>query len=76
MARKGKQRNYFEPQRHPDHPRPITRRQLISQGFTAGSATVVGAGILGLLANPRTAHAVLAADLELLKSTCGIASQG
>ena len=39
MARK-KTRNYFEPQRHPDHPRPITRRQMIAQGFIAGTATV------------------------------------
>lgn len=69
-------RNYFEPQRHPDHPRPITRRQLISQGFLAGSALVAGGGVFSLFANPRAAHAALAPDLEALKAQCGIAVQG
>jgi len=76
MARKGKTRNYFEPQRHPDHPRPVTRRQLIAQGFRAGTATVVGAGVFSLFANPRAAYAALAPDLEALKASCGIATQG
>jgi hypothetical protein len=69
-------RNYFEPQRHPEHPRPITRRQLISQGFMAGTATVLGGGVLSLFANPRAAYAALSSDLELLKSSCGIATLG
>ena len=69
-------RNYFEPQRHPEHPRPITRRQLIAQGFMAGTATVLGGGVLSLFANPRAAYAALAPDLEALKSSCGIAVQG
>lgn len=76
MARKGRYRNYFEPQRHPDHPRPITRRQLIAQGFLAGGATLMGGGILSLFANPRAAYAALAPDVEALKNTCGIAVQG
>ena len=75
MARK-KTRNYFEPQRHPDHPRPITRRQLIAQGFMKGGAAVVGAGVFSLFANPRAAWAALAPDLEALKASCGIATQG
>jgi len=76
MARNRKTRNYFEPQRHPDHPRPVTRRQLISQGFRAGGAAVVGAGVFSLFANPRSAYAALAGDLEALKLECGIATQG
>jgi len=76
MASKRRTRNYFEPQRHPDHPRPITRRQLISQGFRAGTATVVGAGVFSLFANPRKAFAALSPDLEALKAQCGIATQG
>ncbi|MCE7902690.1 MAG: general secretion pathway protein GspF [Gammaproteobacteria bacterium PRO9] len=76
MASKHRTRNYFEPQRHPDHPRPITRRQLISQGFRAGTATVVGAGVFSLFANPRKAFAALSPDLEALKTQCGIATQG
>ena len=57
MSRKS--RNYFAPQRHPDHARPITRRQLIAQGFMAGTATVLGGGVLSLFANPRAAYAAL-----------------
>lgn len=76
MASKRKTRNYFEPQRHPDHPRPITRRQLISQGFRVGTASVIGAGVFSLFANPRAAYAALAPDLEALKAQCGIATQG
>lgn len=31
---------------------------------------------MSLFANPKMAHATLSADLEALKATCGIASQG
>ncbi|RMF98100.1 MAG: general secretion pathway protein GspF [Gammaproteobacteria bacterium] len=65
MARR-KQRNYFEPQRHPDHPRPITRRQLIAQGFLTGAATVTAGGIFSLFANPRAAMAALSPDLQAI----------
>ena len=75
MTRKTRSRSYFEPQRHANHPRPVTRRQLIAQGFRAGSAVVIGGGVLSLFANPRAAYA-LAQDLETLKKQCGIASVG
>ncbi len=75
MARR-RTRNYFEPQRHPDHARPITRRQLIAQGFMTGAATVTGGGLLSLFGNPRAAWAALSPDLEALKAACGIASLG
>ena len=61
-----KKRNYFAPQRHPDHPRPITRRQLISQGFMTGAATVAGGGVFSLFANPRAAMAALSPDLQAI----------
>ena len=64
MARR-KTRNYFEPQRHPDHPRPVTRRQLIAQGFMTGAATVMSGGVLSLFANPRAAYATLSGDLNI-----------
>ena len=76
MSRRNRSRNYFEPQRHPEHARPITRRQLIGQGFMAGTATVLGGGVLSLFANPRAAWAALSPDLEDLKASCGIAVQG
>lgn len=68
---------------HPDaplllnnHSRPVTRRELVSQGFRAGTATVLGGSIFSLFANPRAAEAALSADLIAMRSACGIAAQG
>jgi hypothetical protein len=68
---------------HPDaplllnnHRRPITRRELVAQGFRAGTATVLGGSIFSLVANPRAAEAALSADLLAMRSACGIAAQG
>jgi len=47
----------------PDHPRPVTRRQFVSQGFIAGAASVFAPTVLGLFANPRAAYANLSTDL-------------
>ncbi len=69
MTRK---RNYFEPYRHPDHQRPVTRRDFIGQGFMAGTASVLGGGLLSLFADPRKAWATLSSDLDPLRSACGI----
>src|SRR5215831_9785122 len=63
-----RQTNPNEPLRHPDHPRPRTRREFLSQGFIAGTATAFIPSTLGLLlANPKLAHA-LSADLEPFKA--------
>ena len=59
-----------------DHPRPVTRRQFVSQGFVAGAATVIAPTLFGLFANPRAAQAALSPDLEALKASCGFAVQG
>lgn len=64
------------PLRHADHPKPMTRRDFIRQGFAKGSAVVVGSTLMGLFADPRKAYAALAPDLEALKASCGIAVQG
>ncbi|MCB4434835.1 general secretion pathway protein GspF [Alteromonas sp. McT4-15] len=61
---------------HLDHSRPMSRREFIAQGFCTGAATVMGGSVMSLFANPKMAHATLSADLEALKATCGIASQG
>ena len=58
--------NWDMPLLHADHPRPVTRRQLLSQGFMTGAAFTVG-GIAPLL-NPRTANAELAQDLRDLRA--------
>jgi hypothetical protein len=66
-----------EPIRHElAHKRPVTRRDFIAQGFTAGLGTVVAPTIFGLFANPRAAMAALSPDLEALKASCGIQVQG
>ena len=67
-----KPRNPDAPQRHGSHSRPMTRRQLIGQGFLTGGATLLSGGIMSLFANPRTAMADLAADLVGLRAGCNI----
>ena len=71
---KQKQRHPDAPQRHANHRRPMTRRELIGQGFMAGGAAILGGGILSLFANPRAAHAALAQDLQALTAACGISN--
>ena len=64
------------PLKHGDHARPKTRREFISQGFMAGSASVFGSSIFSLFGSPSTASAALSLDLETLKDSCGISAQG
>ena len=61
-----------EPLLHPDHPRPVTRREFIQQGFVAGGSAVVAPTMLGLLTGSNTAEAALSADMQTLKTACGI----
>lgn len=76
MRRKRRFFGLNEPLRHPDHRRPVTRRDFIAQGFVRGGAMVLGPTIFGLFANPRAARAALSADLQALRQSCGIAVQG
>jgi hypothetical protein len=69
---KRKLRDPDAPQRHEFHSRPMTRRELIGQGFLGGSASVLGGSVLGLFSNPRQAYATLADDLAALTAGCGI----
>jgi len=75
---KRKLRHPDAPQRHGNHHRPMTRRELIGQGFLTGGATVLSSGLFSLFANPRTALAQLAddlgADANLLG--CGVDREG
>jgi hypothetical protein len=65
-----------EPLRHPEHKRPVTRRDFLAQGFRCGLGVVVGSSLFGLFANPRAAYATLSSDVQALKNSCGIATQG
>ena len=57
-----------------DHSRPMTRRELISQGFMAGTATVVGGSMFSLFAP--SALAALSQDIVDKRTACGIHSSG
>ena len=74
MAKKRKLRHWDEPLRHPDHPRPVTRRDFVAQGFLTGSAYALGGGVMSLFSNPREALAALSGDLDT--AGCGISLGG
>jgi hypothetical protein len=77
MARKRNSRHWDDPLRHPDHARPLTRRDFVSQGFLSGSAFAVSGGVMSLFSNPREAYAALSGDLiPLLTNPCSIATDG
>ena len=77
MANKRMKRNYDDPQLHPDHSRPVTRRDFVSQGLISGSAFTLGGGFLSLFSNPREALGALSSDLTpLLANPCGISTDG
>ena len=76
MAKKRRMRHPDEPILHPDHPRPVTRRQFIAANLMTAPAILAGGGIMSLFANPRQAYGALSSDLEALKTSCGIATQG
>jgi hypothetical protein len=75
---KRKLRHPDAPQRHGNHHRPMTRRELIGQGFLTGGATVLSTGLFGLFANPRHAFAQLADDLAIDANIlgCGVDRAG
>ena len=77
MSKKRNVRSWDMPQLHGDHPRPVTRRQFVAQGFMTGAAYTVGGGVLSLFSNPREALAALSTDLDnLLLNPCRIATDG
>src|SRR5262249_35999403 len=53
----------FAPLWHPDHPRPVTRRQFLAQGLIAGSAFVIAPSLVGLLRASAARADVLACDV-------------
>ena len=54
------------PLRHDDHPRPVSRREFVKQGFMTGSASLLSGGVFSLFANPNEAMAAVAPDLQAL----------
>jgi hypothetical protein len=77
MAKKRNARQWDEPQYHADHPRPVTRRQFVAQGFMTGAAYTAGSGMLSMFTNPRDAMAELSGDLRSqMLDPCKIAGNG
>ncbi len=78
MRRKVKHLSPDAPLLHPDHQRPLTRRDFIRQGLMKGMAAVTAPTIFSLFANPRAAYAELSPDLEALKlpNRCDISTLG
>ncbi|MGH1486823.1 MAG: hypothetical protein ACRBCI_11425 [Cellvibrionaceae bacterium] len=58
------------PLMHPDHKRPVTRREFVSQGFSFGTGLAMGGSLAGLMAGNK-AHA-LSDELDgILRNQCG-----
>jgi len=76
MAKKRNARHWDEPQYHADHPRPVTRRQFVAQGFKSGAAYATAGGVLSLFSDPREAMAALSPDLDNLLAPCGAGGVG
>jgi hypothetical protein len=74
MIKRGKKRELAlnEPLRHPDHKKPVTRRDFLAQGFLTGSATVMAPSLLGMLLKPGLARAALSTDINNLLGVCKI----
>jgi len=66
MSMKRDKGNWDLPLLHPDHPRPVTRRQFLSQGFMTGAAYTVG-GIAPML-SANNAWGALSGDLDALRA--------
>jgi hypothetical protein len=64
-----------EPFVHENHPRPVTRRQLLGAGFLTGPAVVLAPAWLGSLLKSQTAEA-LDATITNFKAECKIAGSG
>jgi hypothetical protein len=77
MAKKRNVRHPDAPQLHPDHARPVTRRDFVSQGMMSGAAYTLGGGVLSLFSNPHDAYAALSDDLQgRLADPCRVATAG
>jgi len=53
------------PLRHPDHKRPVTRRDFLAQGFLTGAAMVMSPSLFGLLDKAGNANALTVEECGL-----------
>jgi len=66
MTKRKKTLHPDAPLLHQDHPRPVSRRDFLRQGFISGTGLVAGGTIFNLLAGSRVAQAALSPDLQTL----------
>jgi hypothetical protein len=59
-----------------DHRRPVTRRELIAQGFKLGGGTLIGGSLLSMFNPAQAASVSLSSDVAAARNACGILSQG
>ena len=59
---------------HRDHRRPLTRREMIAQGFRTGTGAALGGSLMSLFSSPRAAYAALSGDIDT--SNCNISLTG
>ncbi|GAA6172728.1 hypothetical protein NBRC116592_23980 [Colwellia sp. KU-HH00111] len=59
-----------------NHKKPMTRRDFIAAGLCTGGHVVAGASILTMLTNAKKAQATLSPDIEALRDSCGLTTQG
>ena len=74
MGKKRKPLHPDDPLLHPDHPRPVTRRDFIRQGMIAGGSVLTAGGVFSLFANPQEAYATLSGDIDAMAaaSNCSV----
>lgn len=65
--------NVDTPLFHSDHPRPVTRRQLLGQGFISSSMAFAAPSLLSLFAN--SAHSAVAGDVNDLNPGCALGAR-
>jgi hypothetical protein len=65
-----RQHGLHEPFRHENHPRPITRRQLMGAGFLSGPAIVMAPAWLGALLKSQRADAVVPSTIAAQMPEC------
>jgi hypothetical protein len=67
-----------EPLLHENHPRPVTRRQLLGAGLLSGSAMVIGPAWLGAVLKANRAGAAISQDIQnlLVAAQCNVPTSG
>ena len=61
-----------EPFKHENHPRPVTRRELIGAGFLSGGAMVMAPAWLGALLRSGNADAAALTTLQAQQAECAL----